>query len=183
MMNYHSSKAFLSQAPQRLSAVQFSTPLHLLLSSGPCPTRVPREDRCWVVKFDSLHEICRTASLLYITSALWDHRSSADECAHFLDTIITDLKDKGLAREPGTETFLWILLENCYYSDLRDPLRPWYVGKLMRIVKELPPELNFQFCELLLSFLMLRSPDLGMSIPKFEEGFWKCVKKNQAIKV
>ena len=122
------------------------------------------------------------ASLLYITSALWDYRISPSKCAHFLDTIITDLKEKSLDREPGTETFLWILLENCYHSDLRNPQRAWYVGRLMRIVKELPMELNFQFCELLLSFLMLRSPDLGMSISKFEEGVWKYVKKNQANK-
>jgi hypothetical protein len=181
MLISHSSTAFLSQAPQRQSVFQFGTPLHTLLSSGPHPTHVPREDRVWVVKYDSLYEICRTASLLYITSALWDHWISADKCSRFLNGIITDLKEKTRDGESGTETLLWILLENSYHSYRRDPQQAWYVGGLLRVVKELTPELHFQFCELLLSFLMLRSPDLGMSVSKFENALWEYAKESQSF--
>jgi hypothetical protein len=181
MMISHSSAAFLSQAPQRQSMFQFGTPLHMLLSSGPHPTHVPCEDRIWVVKYDSLYEICRTASLLYVTSALWNHRISADKCSRFLNGITADLKEKTRDGESGTETLLWILLEDSYHSYPKDPQQAWYVGGLLRVVKELTPELHFQICELLLSFLMLRPPDLGMSVSKLENGLWEYVKKSEII--
>ncbi|WEW57728.1 hypothetical protein PRK78_003195 [Emydomyces testavorans] len=170
----------ICQTPVRMTAFQFSTPLHLLLSSGPHPSHVPNEERRWVVKYGSLHDLCRIASLIYITSSILDYATSPDKCSRFLDGLIQKVDMHHLGRWPSTETLVWMLLEEPNHTDLKDPERAWFVGDIMEIVQKLPQQLNYQFSELLLRFLMLRPPDLEISREKFERDLWTFVNSQQS---
>lgn len=165
-------RRLIDHAPARTSAFQFTTPLHLLLSSGPHPSHVPNEERRWVVKYGSLHDMCRIASLIYITSFILDYRDEPERCSEFLDRVLEKVIMHHLDRWPSTETLVWMLLEDPCGSSLKDTARAWLVGDIMEIVQKLPEELNYQFSELLLRFLMLRSPDLEISLDKFEKDIW-----------
>lgn len=168
----HSQTQFLAQVPRRKSLFEYTTPLHLLLSSGPHPTPMSETERRWIIKTESLAGVCRTAALLLITSTLCDMRYSADKCNRYLDKLITTTQERGFHRRPATESFLWMLLEEPYDEDLKNPWRAWLVGNLLRSSKKLPPFLRFQFDELLLSYLMLKTPDFGFSSMKFEGQLW-----------
>ena len=158
-----------SQVPMRASVFQFGTPLHLLLSSGPHPTSVPSNDRKWVIKTASLHDTCRTASLVYITLSMLDYSNQPDKCTRFLDALTSKIYERELDRATSSESLLWLLLEEPYADEeLKNPSRAWHVGDVMKIVSRLPPELHFQFGELLLRPLMLRGADLEISTERFE---------------
>lgn len=156
------SDEFLSHVPQRRDVFQFEGSLYPLLSTGPHPTRVPLDHRKYVVRNTPTQEICRTAALIYITTALWDHRDSPSRIARFLDQIVSRVKERGLDRYPACESFMWLLLEESYDPDLKDPERAWSTGELLKMHKILSPELQFHFSELLMSFLMLDKPLRGV---------------------
>lgn len=166
-------RRLIDQAPARTSAFQFTTPLHLLLSSGPHPSHVPSEERRWVVKYGSLHDLCRIASLIYITLYILDYRDTPGKCSRFLESLLEKVRMHHLDRWPSTETLIWMLLEEPCHSNSKDRARAWVVGDIMEIVQKLPEQLNYQFSELLLRFLMLRPPDLEISLDKFERDIWK----------
>ncbi|KAL1953899.1 hypothetical protein VTO42DRAFT_2051 [Malbranchea cinnamomea] len=166
------------QVPLWMSAFEFGTPLHLLLSSGPHPTSVPSNDRVWVVKYGSLHDTCRVASLVYITMTMLDYSKCPEKCTRFLDAMVSKVRERGLDQSTSTESLLWLLLEEPYSdTELKNPLRAWFAGDLMVVVSKLPKELHFQYGELLLRQLMRRGPDLEFSIEKFETEIWKVVQK------
>ncbi|EEP75839.1 predicted protein [Uncinocarpus reesii 1704] len=172
---------FISQIPIREEIFQFSTPLHLLLSSGPQPSHVPNEERKWVVKYGSLHDFCRIASLIYITAALLDYRGSADRTARFLEQLLERVDQHRLNRWPSTETLVWMLLEEPASPDLKNPQRAWLVGDMLEVVRKLPWQLNYQFSELLLRYLMLRPPDLEISLSRFERDLWAHLSPQEAV--
>ncbi|KAK2736723.1 hypothetical protein FQN57_000571 [Myotisia sp. PD_48] len=162
--------AYLTQEPMYITAFQFRSPLHLLLAAGPHPSHVPHDERKWVVKYGSLHEQCRIAALIYITAAMLDNRDSPIQCARFVNSMLMKVYERGLDRQPSTESLVWLLLEEPYDSpELKNPWRAWFVGNLMEIVKRLPHSLQFHFGEILLRILMLREPDLEVSTDKFEK--------------
>ncbi|KAM0106454.1 hypothetical protein ACP6JB_007933 [Aspergillus fumigatus] len=167
MMHKHSSAACLSSVPLRREAFQMDGILFPLLSSGPRPSQVPHTSRLYVVRDTPSQEICRTAALIYITTTLWDFQDSPSKLNRFLNHVITVVKQHQLDRHPACETLLWVLLEEGYNADMRDPERAWSTGELLKTHKQLRPDLQFQFNEILLSLLMLTPPVRG--IDAFEE--------------
>jgi hypothetical protein len=103
-------------------------------------------------------ELTRTAALIYITAALWDYQDSSGQTGRFLNHLLHTVKKHELDRRPACETFIWLLLEENCDKDLKDSERGWSTGELLKIHKQLRPDLQFQYNETLLSFLMLMSP-------------------------
>ncbi|PGH05559.1 hypothetical protein GX51_02898 [Blastomyces parvus] len=162
----HSTPAFLSIAPQRKAAFEYMTPLHTTLSGGPHPSKVPEKDRVWVLKYE-LSGLCRVSALVYLNKALWDQRSSPEACVRYLNNIMANGREHLEPNFP-IESFLWLLLQdNCDFG-LRNPGRAWFVGDIMESFKQIPQLLQFQFSELLLSFLMLKPPDFNITLEGFE---------------
>ncbi|OAX79806.1 hypothetical protein ACJ72_05872 [Emergomyces africanus] len=162
----HSRPAFVSIAPQRKVAFEYMTPLQLILSGGPHPSQIPEKDRVWVVKYE-LSSLCRVSSLVYLNKALWDQRESPEGCIRYLNNLIGNMR-KHLEPNFPIESFSWLLLQDICDFDLRSPDRAWFVGDIMESFKLLPQLLQFQFTELLLSFLMLKPPDFNISFEGFQ---------------
>ncbi|KAL2846425.1 hypothetical protein BJY01DRAFT_213360 [Aspergillus pseudoustus] len=158
LMTSHNTDKYLTSVPQRRNAFQIGSPLFSLLSSGPHPSRVPHDSRIYVVRNVPTQEITRTAALIYITAALWDFQDTPNQTARFLDHLLHIVRKHELDRRPACETFIWLLLEESCDTDLKDPERGWSTGALLKIHKQLRPDLQFQYNETLLSFLMLMSP-------------------------
>ncbi|PWY94052.1 hypothetical protein BO94DRAFT_532014 [Aspergillus sclerotioniger CBS 115572] len=167
LMRQHSTGPYLMSVPQRRTAFQMDSPLFPLLSSGPRPSQVPQDARMYVVQNAPTQEITRTAALIYITAALWDLQESASKTGRFLNHLHRLVRDHKLDRYPACETFIWLLLEEGYTSDLKDPERGWSTGELLKMHKQLRPDLQFQYNEILYSLLMLTSPIRG--IDAFEQ--------------
>ncbi|CDM29266.1 hypothetical protein DTO013E5_5959 [Penicillium roqueforti] len=167
LMRQHSSPEYLLEAPHRLTAFQMEGPLFSLLSSGPRPSQVPHESRVYVVRDAHTQEVSRTAALIYITAALWDFQNSPNKTDRFLQFLSTTTKQHHLDRDPACETLLWLLLEEAHDSDLQDPERGWSTGELVKAHKRLRPDLQFQFNEILMSFLSFQTPIRGVNA--FEE--------------
>ncbi|KLJ06516.1 hypothetical protein EMPG_10084 [Blastomyces silverae] len=162
----HSTPAFLSIAPQRKAAFEYMTPLHIALSGGPHPSQVPEKDRVWVLKYE-LSALCRVSALVYLNKALWDQRNSPETCVRYLNNIMVNVREHLEPNFP-IESFLWLLLQDICDFDLRNPDRAWFVGDIMETFKQIPQPLQFQFTELLLSFLMLKPPDFNITFEGFE---------------
>ncbi|KAJ5807440.1 hypothetical protein N7447_010896 [Penicillium robsamsonii] len=167
LMRQHSSPEYLLQAPNRLKAFQMESPLFTLLSSGPRPSQVPYESRVYVVRDAHTQEVSRTAALIYITAALWDFQGSPDKTDRFLHYLCTAAKQHHLDRDPACETLLWLLLEEGHDFDLQDPERGWSTGELLKAHKQLRPDLQFHFNEILMNFLSFQIPIRGVTA--FEE--------------
>ncbi|KAJ9216078.1 hypothetical protein DTO166G4_2322 [Paecilomyces variotii] len=167
IMADQSREEFLSLVPERRDAFQFESPLYPLLAAGPRPTQVPLDHRIYVMQSIPTQDMCRTAALIYITTALWDFRHSPSRTARFLEQTMFHVKERGLDRYPACESFLWLLLEEVYDPDLKDPERAWSTVRLLNMHKVLSPSVQFHFSELLMSFLMLNKPLRG--IDAFEE--------------
>ncbi|KAL1968018.1 hypothetical protein VTN77DRAFT_2435 [Rasamsonia byssochlamydoides] len=164
LMAEHNTAHFLSLVPQRATAFQFGSPLYLLLSSGPHPTQVPRDSRRFVVnKNTPTMEWSRTAALIYITTALWDYEETPSKTARFLDHLVRIAKKYDIHRYPACESFVWLLLEEGYEADMREPERAWSTRELLTVHKMLPPDLQFRFNEILLAYLMLTPPISGVA--------------------
>ncbi|KAJ5312850.1 hypothetical protein PENANT_c007G02550 [Penicillium antarcticum] len=167
LMQRQSTPGYLSKAPHRFKAFQMESPLFSLLSSGPRPSQVPQAWRIYVVRDAQTQEVSRTAALIYITAALWYFQDSPDKTDRFLAQVCAMVKQHHLDQDPACETLLWLLLEEGYDSDLRDPERGWSTGELLQCHKQLRPDLQFQFNEILMSFLSLHTPIRGVNV--FEE--------------
>ncbi|KAJ5165855.1 hypothetical protein N7492_006151 [Penicillium capsulatum] len=158
----HSSPEYLAQVPQRQAAFQMGSPLFSLLSSGPRPSQVPPESRRFVVPGAQTLEVSRAAALIYITAALWDFKDSTSKTARFLIYLQAIVEQHQLDRELNCETLLWLLLEQGCDPDLRDPERAWSTGELLQANKQLRPELQFHFNEILMGFFTLQPPIRGI---------------------
>ncbi|KAJ6102415.1 hypothetical protein N7486_004842 [Penicillium sp. IBT 16267x] len=167
IMQQHSAAEYLAQAPQRRDAFQMECPLFSLLSSGPRPSQVPHASRMYVVRDPQTQEVSRTAALIYITAALWDFKDSTDKTVRFLIYLNSLVAQHQLDRHPACETLLWLLLEQGCEPDLRNPERAWSTGDMIKSHRKLRPDLQFNFNEILMSFLTLRPPIRG--IDKFQE--------------
>jgi hypothetical protein len=167
LMEMHSAPEYLAQAPQRRDAFQMESPLFPLLSSGPRPSQVPHESRMYVVRDSQTQEISRTGALIFITVALWDFKDSVSKTRRFLDYLHAMVEHHQLGRHPACETLLWLLLEQGCDSDLQNPERSWSTGELLKTHRQLGPDLQFHFNEILMSFLCLRPPIRGVDV--FEE--------------
>lgn len=163
LMLEHNTPGYISVVPQRRAAFQMDSPLFPLLSSGPRPSQVPLEARMYVVKDASTQEIARTAALIYITAALWDFQDSPSKTSRFLDHLTTMVRKHDLDRFPACETLIWLLLEEQWDPDLRDAERGWSTGELLKTHKSLRPDLQFQFNEILMSFLTMVAPIRGIN--------------------
>jgi hypothetical protein len=164
---------FISQVPIWTDVFQFGSPLHFLLAPGPHPSSVPDSDRVWVITAASVHDTCRLASLIYVTATVLDHSNSPHACERFLEAAQSKIYERGLDRSTSSESLLWLFLEEPYPADLRNPWRAWFVGELMAIANKLTPQLCYQLGELLLRYLMLREPDLEISLEKFEQELFR----------
>ncbi|OJJ37132.1 hypothetical protein ASPWEDRAFT_440886 [Aspergillus wentii DTO 134E9] len=162
LMAEQSKDIYISTVPQRRESFQMEGPLFPLLSSGPCPSQVPHDSRMYVVPGAPTQEICRTAALIYITAALWDYQDSASKTSRFLAHLSATVKAHSLDRYPAVETLVWLLLEEGHDADLKDPERGWSTGELLKTHKQLRPDLQFYFNEILMSFLMLVPPIRGI---------------------
>ena len=169
LMISHSKNEYLSAVPQRREAFQMESPLFPLLSSGPRPSRLPQDSRKYVVENPPTQEACRSAALIYIMAALWDFKDSPSKTRRFLDHLISIVKEHGLDRYPASETFIWLLLEEGYDMDLKDSERGWSTGALLRKHRQLRPDLQFHFNEMLMSFLMLDPPIRGVDVFQSEQ--------------
>lgn len=167
LMHRHNTPEYLRQAPHRVHAFEMASPLFTLLSSGPRPSQVPQASRVYVVRDAQTQEPSRTASLIYITAALWDYQESPSKTDRFLRYLWTLVKQHHLDRDPACETLLWLLLEEGCDSDLRDPERGWSTGELLKVHKQLRPDLQFLWNEILMNFLSFQTPIRG--IEAFEE--------------
>ncbi|ODH49810.1 hypothetical protein GX48_04038 [Paracoccidioides brasiliensis] len=138
--------------PQRTSASEYMTSLHLILilSPVPHPIQVPENKRVGVLKYE-LSTLCRASSLVYPSKALWDQRESADKCIRYLDHMVTNVLEYDIERDFPIESFSWLLLEDRCDFDLRNPDRACSDS-----------------LELLFSFLMLRPPDFNITVEKFK---------------
>lgn len=164
LMRKHSSPDYQQKTPQRRDAFQMESPLSQLLSSGPRPSQVPHASRVYVVRDDHTQEVSRTAALIFITAALWDFKDSTNKTGRFLDYLRSLVEQLQLDRHPACETLLWSLLEQGCEPDLRDPERAWSTGELVRTHRLMRPDLQFQFNEILMSFLSLRTPIRGVDV-------------------
>jgi hypothetical protein len=174
LMAEHNTAHFLSLVPQRSTAFQFGSPLYALLSSGPHPTQVPSDSRHFVVNTKTpTMEWSRTAALVYITTALWDYEETANKAARFLDHLVKTAEQYDIHRYHACESFVWLLLEEGYEADLREPERAWSTRELLTIHKMLPPDLQFRFDEILLVYLMLSPPING--IGSFERDLYAAI--------
>lgn len=162
LMRRHKMPEYLHQVPHRLHAFEMGSPLFTLLSSGPRPSQVPHESRVYVVPHAQTQEISRTASLIYITAALWDFQESPTKTDRFLSHLWDLVKQHDLDRDPACETLLWLLLEEEYDSELKDPERAWSTGELLRVHKQLRPDLQFLWNEILMSYLSFQVPIRGV---------------------
>lgn len=160
----HSSSEYLALAPQRCTAFQMGSPLFCLLSSGPRPTQVPPASRRYVVPGAHTLEVSRAAALVYITAVLWDFRDSPDKTVRFLTYLHGLVEQHQLDRELNCETLLWLLLEQGCDPDLRDSERAWSTGELLEMNKQLRPDLQFHFNEILMSFFTLQPPIRGIDV-------------------
>lgn len=168
LMAKQSTDAYLAVVPLRRDAFQMDHPLYALLASGPRPSVVPPNHRIYVVGHRFLQDICRIGCLTYITTALWEYKDSPIKTSHFLSHICSVVEEHNLDRHPANETLLWVLLEEeRYETNLKDPERSWTTGELLKILKQLPYDLWFQFGEILMSLLSLNTPIRG--IEAFEE--------------
>jgi hypothetical protein len=158
LMVSHNTEEYLASYPQRRTAFQMESPLFSLLSSGPRPSRVPQDSRIYVVRNVPTQEITRTAALIYITAALWDFQDSPSKTVRFLIYLQNLVKEHELDRYPACESFIWLLLEENCDLDLKDPERAWSTCELLKIHKQLRPNLQFQYNETLFSYLMLAKP-------------------------
>ncbi|OJD16285.1 hypothetical protein AJ78_03536 [Emergomyces pasteurianus Ep9510] len=162
----HSRPEFISIAPRRKIIFEYMTPLHQILSGGPHPSQIPEKERVWVLKYE-LSSLCRVSSLVYLNKALWDQRESPEGCIRYLDCLIENVHEHLEPNFP-VESFSWLLLQDICDIDLRSSDRAWFVGDIMENLKQLPQSLQFQFTELLLSFLMLKPPDFNISTEGFQ---------------
>ncbi|KAL5338573.1 hypothetical protein BJX70DRAFT_366226 [Aspergillus crustosus] len=162
LMVSHNTAEYLSSYPQRRTAFQMESPLFSLLSSGPRPSRVPHDSRKYVVRNVPTQEITRTAALIYITAALWDFQDSPGKITRFLIYLQNLVKKHQLDRYPACESFIWLLLEENCDLDLKDAERAWSTCELLKIHKQLRPNLQFQYNETLFSYLMLAKPIRGV---------------------
>jgi len=167
LMQMHCAPEYLAQTPQRRDAFQMESPLFPLLSSGPRPSEVPHASRMYVVRDPQTQEVSRTAALIFITAALWDFKDSVSKTRRFLEYLHTMVEHHQLGRHPACETLLWLLLEQGCHPDLQNPERSWFTGELLRTHRQLRPDLQFHFNEILMSFLSLRPPIRGIDM--FEE--------------
>ncbi|OQE31217.1 hypothetical protein PENSTE_c001G08213 [Penicillium steckii] len=164
IMKRQGSPDYLSHTPERRDAFLMESPLFSLLSSGPRPSQVPQAARMYVVRDAPTQEISRTAALIYITTALWDFRDSANKCGRFLSYLTALVSHHQLDREPACETLLWLLLEQGCDPDLQNHERAWSTGELLITHKQLRPDQQFHFNEILMSFLTLRAPIRGIDV-------------------
>ncbi|KAL1981131.1 hypothetical protein VTN96DRAFT_3065 [Rasamsonia emersonii] len=174
LMAEHNTTHFLSLVPQRATAFQFGSPLYTLLSSGPHPTPVPSDKHRYVInKNTPTMEWSRTASLIYITTALWDYQETPSKTARFLDHLAKVVEQHDLHRHPACESFVWLLLEEGYEADMRVPERAWSTRELLAMHKMLPGDLQFRFSEILLAYLMLTPPISGVA--SFERDLYAAI--------
>lgn len=117
----------------------------------------------YVLEGKPTQEISRTAALIYITAALWDFQDSPNKTNRFLEQLTTMTRDHGLDRSAACETLVWLLLEERWDADLRDAERGWSTGELLKMHKQLRPELQFRFSEILMSFLTMTPPIRGIT--------------------
>lgn len=164
LMERHSAPEYQPQSSHRRTAFQMESPLFSLLSSGPRPSQVPQASRMYVVRDGQTQEASRTAALIYITAALWDFKDSISQTHRFLAYLTALVEKHQLDRYPACETLLWLLLEQSCDADLRDPERAWSTGDLLLAQRQLRPDLQFHFNELLMSFLSLQSPIRGIGV-------------------
>lgn len=164
LMHRHNSPNYLAHTPQRRDAFEMESPLFSLLSSGPRPSQVPQAARMYVVRDAQTQEISRTAALIYITAALWDFKDSANKCSRFIQYLCSMVEHHQLDRQPACETLLWLLLEQGCDPDLQVHERAWSTGELLITHKQLRPDQQFHFNEILMSFLTLRAPIRGIDI-------------------
>ncbi|GLI72773.1 hypothetical protein PoHVEF18_000957 [Penicillium ochrochloron] len=164
LMHRHSAPEFQPQSSQRRTAFQMESPLFSLLSSGPRPSQVPQASRMYVVRDAQTQEVSRSASLIYITAALWEFKDSISQTHRFLVYLTALVEQHQLDRHPACETLLWLLLEQTCDADLRDSERPWSTGELLRAHGQLRPDLQFHFNELLMTFLSLQPPIRGIGV-------------------
>lgn len=165
IMHKHSDLEYQTQATTRPKAFQMESPLFSVLSSGPRPSQVPQASRVYVVRDSTqIQEVSRTAALIYVTAGLWDFKDSPQKTDRFLEYLYTIVEQHQLNRHPACETLLWLLLEQGCDADLRQPERAWSTGELLDIHKQLRPDLQFHFNEMLMSFLTLRAPIRGIDV-------------------
>lgn len=164
LMQMHNNPEYLGLIPQRRDAFQMESPLFPLLASGPRPSQVPHACRMYVVRDPQTQEISRTASLIYITAALWDFKDSANKTRRFLDHLSSMVEHHQLDRHPACETLLWLLLEPGCDPDLQNPERSWSTGELFKTHRQLRPDLQFHFNEILMGFLHLQPPIRGIDV-------------------
>ena len=171
-MMAHDTSEYLSAVPQRREAFQMESALFALLSSGPRPSRVPQDLRMYVVENPPTQEASRSAALIYVVAALWDFKDSPNKTRRFLDhlTWLAKEHDDDMGRDLACETFIWLLLEEGYDADLRDSERGWSTGALLKKHKQLRPDLQFRFNEILMSFLMMVPPIRGIDVFEAEAG-------------
>lgn len=168
-MTADNDENYLEEVPIRSAAFQFDSPLFQILSSGPRPSQVPLENRSFVVNVNKpTTEWARTAALIYIVLALSEFRQQKSKVVRFLNHLLQIVADYGLDRNPACESFMYFLLEETFDSDLRQPDRAWRTNDLLQIHKRLPFELQFQFNETLLGYLMLLPP--VTTVEAFEKG-------------
>ena len=169
LMMVHSTAEYLSAVPQRRDAFRMESPLFPLLSSGPRPSRVPHESRVYVVENPPTLEASRSAALIYVMAALWDFKDSFNKTRRFLEHLTNIAKKHDLGRDLACETFIWLLLEEGYDTDLRESERGWTTGALMKKHKQLRPDQQFHFNEILMSFLMMIPPIRGIDVFESEQ--------------
>ncbi|KAL4887750.1 hypothetical protein BDV59DRAFT_189981 [Aspergillus ambiguus] len=162
LMREHNTESYLASVPQRASAFRMDSPLFALLSSGPRPSQVPHDARMYVVRNAPTQELSRTAALIYITKTLWDFQDSPSKTGRFLNYLRALVNEHKLDRNPACETLIWLLLEERCDTDLTDAERGWSTGELLKMHKQLRPDLQFLFNEILFSLLMLTPPLRGI---------------------
>ncbi|EPS32658.1 hypothetical protein PDE_07618 [Penicillium oxalicum 114-2] len=164
LLQRHGSPQYQPQSSHRRTAFQMGSPLFSLLSSGPRPTQVPQEAHMYVVRSAETQEASRSGCLIYITAALWDFRDSVSKTHRFLAYLTSLVEEHQLGKHPACETLLWLLLEQTCDADLRDPERVWSTGQLLQTHRQLRPDLQFHYNELLMSFLSLQVPVRGIDV-------------------
>lgn len=155
-----STASFKSQVSQRHNLFYPGSSLHNMLARQPSSTDGV-DDKRFNATDDapaSMQDLCRTACLIYINAALWDHRNSYEKTAKYLDYLAAVVNQHSLDRSPSPQLLTWLLIEdNASDPHMRNHERAFLVDEILKIAKNLRRSLQIWFDETLLEFLMLRA--------------------------
>lgn len=131
-----------------------SGPWRILLSPSP---HDPSHTEAGV----SVHDIHRSACLLYLCAALVDHQGSVTAAEEHLKRLYSAFRSHYLHVRPNLRLFVFVLIKShtdASVIQIEDAKRSWFVVRMMQVIKLLSWETRAAVNKTLLSFLLSEQP-------------------------